>query len=245
MEPTVRIAVVDDSMQDRQAICDQIAAYAAGRRLPWQAQGFPSGDTFLHSWASRRYEAVFLDILMDGMNGMEIARQLRQLDPTVPLIFITCEADYAIAGYEVEAIGFLVKDDTAFPAHFDRLMERLQLRLAGDIMLELPSEHTVIPVPAGSVLYAEVMDHSMHLHLDGSEMTIRMTMGQLRQVLAADPRFFECHRGIIINLDAISALQDQVVIMRSGNRLPVSRRKTQLLRQAYAARRISAARKSQ
>ena len=85
----------------------------------------------------------------------------------------------------------------------------------------------------------------MHLHLDGSEMTIRMTMGQLRQVLAADPRFFECHRGIIINLDAISALQDQVVIMRSGNRLPVSRRKTQLLRQAYAARRISAARKSQ
>ena len=89
------------------------------------------------------------------------------------------------------------------------------------------------------MLYAEVLNHRMRLLTRAGEFLLRMTVEELKPMLPKDGRFYECHRGIVINLDAVGTLEAQVVVMENGDRLPVSRRRRPSLEQAYAERSIA------
>ena len=238
MQNNITLAVVDDLPADREVISSMLTGYAAQRGLRWSVDCFASGEAFLERLWQKQYDAVFLDVLMDGMNGIEIARQLRELSPDTLVVFVTTEADYAVEGYEVEAVGFLLKDERQQQKRFDRLMNRLEPRLRRETLLTFESAGGVIALTAGEILYAEVTGHSMNLHTRDRVHILRMTMEELKPILAEDGRFCECHRGIVINLDAVERLSGQVVTMENGDTLPVSRRQRATLEQAYAARNI-------
>lgn len=236
MSHMVEIAVVDDLSRDREQIASLISSYAHRRELTWKVSPFSSGEDFLSALTPGRFAIVFLDILMGGMDGMETARHLRAVDPNVLLVFVTTEAGYALEGYEVEAAGFLVKEEAQAGRRFQHLMERLERRLQQDEVLELAG----VCIRAGEICYAEVQDHNMALHTrEGKELVLRMTMEELKPLLPQDGRFFECHRGIVVNLDAVGSLERQVVTMENGDTLPVSRRRRIQLEQAYAQRSIA------
>ena len=235
MQNDIHIAVVDDLPEDREHLQAALTHYAAKHGLRWNISCFSSGEDLLHRYTPGSFPLVFLDILMGGIDGIQTARQLRAADPDVLLVFVTTEAGYAVEGYEMDASGFLVKDDVQKEKRFARLMERLAPRLHIDAVLELTENGVPIQVSAGEILYAEVLDHSMVLHTSGGVHTLRMTMEELKPLLPKDGRFFECHRGVVINLDAVSVLQDKVVTMENGDTLPVSRRRKTELEQNYAA----------
>ncbi len=169
MQDTINIAAVDDLPEDLERLGAALETYAAQHELTIEASGFRSGEELLEAAASGGFDIVFLDIVMDGIDGLETARRLRALGSEALLVFVTTEAGYALEGYEVEAAGFLVKG-------------------AGE---------------------------------------------------SGQRRFYECHRGIVINLDAVGTLEAQVVVMENGDRLPVSRRRRPSLEQAYAERSIA------
>ena len=244
MPSTIWIAVVDDLPQDRESLAGTLAAHAAARQLSWQVVSYPSGEAFLDALTPGRFGAVFLDVLLDGIDGIETARRLRAADPDVPVIFVTTEAAYAVEGYEVEAAGFLLKGESQRSRRFLRLMERLERRLQPDAVVELTAAGTALVLPAGDVLYAEVLDHVLRVHTGSGSHALRMTMEELKPLLPEDGRFFECHRGIVINLDAVRSLGAQVVTMENGDTLPVSRRRRAGLEQAYAQRCIARVRRS-
>lgn len=239
MEYKIELAVVDDLAWDRDRISTLLTAYGARMHRPWRVRCFSSGEAFLDSLMPGRYEMVFLDILMDGIDGMETARRLRAVDPDVILVFVTTEVSYAVEGYNVEASGFLVKDSDTLEANFEALMARLERRIQSEVYLHLPGSLSGIPVPASALLYAEVLNHEMKLHLKNRSHVLRMTLGELWPLLPADGRFLECHRGIVINLDAVASLDQQVVTLTDGTTLPVSRRRRAELERAYAARSIA------
>lgn len=104
MHTGIRIAVVDDLPGDREALRDLLLSYARQRGDPWDGVDcFDSGEAFLASLVPGRYQIVFLDIVMGGMDGMETARRLRAADPAAQQVFVTTEAGYALDGYELEA----------------------------------------------------------------------------------------------------------------------------------------------
>lgn len=235
----IELAVVDDQAYDRDRISTLLTEYAANQHLAWQIRCFSSGEAFLDTVTPGRYGMIFLDILMDGMDGMETARRLRAVDPDVLLIFVTTEASYAVEGYEVEAAGFLLKEAGTLEAHFQALMARLERRIQAEVMLELPGSLTGIPVPASTLLCAEVLNHNLKLHLKSGTYILRMTLGELWAQLPEDGRFFECHRGVVVNLDVVASLGSQVVTLSDGTVLPVSRRRRSEMERAYAARSIA------
>lgn len=238
MNHIVEIAVVDDLARDRERITDHLLSYARERELSWQITGFASGEDFLAGLTPGRFSIVFMDIVMSGINGMETARRLRAVDRAALLVFVTTEVDYALDGYEVEAAGFLVKEETLAKRRFQRLMERLEQRLRPDDVLELADGEVCLA--AGDVYCAEVRDHDMVLHVqNGRDLALRMTMEELKHMLPQDGRFFECHRGVVVNLDAVDFLDGQVITMADGKVLPVSRRRRAELERAYAARSIT------
>lgn len=243
MENAVRIAVVDDMPRDREILRSLLLDYAGSHGFSWEISLFSSGAALLAAMEQDRYAVVFLDILMDGLDGIETARRLRAIDSDVLLVFVTTEAEYAVEGYEVEAAGFLVKGDVPQKKRFDRLMARLERRLRPDELLDLSAGNAAIKVPAGEVIYAEVIDHDMKLQLRDGPRVLRMTMEELKPLLPQDGRFFECHRGIVINLDTVTSLGGQVVTMENGDTLPVSRRRRTELERAYAVRSIARVRR--
>lgn len=239
MNSAFRFAVVDDVPQDQEELCAMLSSYAAKRGLSWQVDRFPSGEAFLEAAADVPYAAVFLDILMDGIDGIETARRLRTMTDDVLVVFVTTEADYAVEGYEVEASGFLIKEEVQQELRFGRLMQRLERQLHTEPALDLSPYGHPIQLPAGAIFYAEVLDHKMLLHLEGDVLTLRMTMGELKGLLGEDRRFVECHRGVLLNLDAVASTGNGVFRMKNGGTVPVSRRRRAALEQAYAARCIA------
>ena len=243
MHTGIRIAVVDDLPGDREALRDLLLSYARQRGDPWDGVDcFASGEAFLASLVPGRYQIVFLDIVMGDMDGMETARRLRAADPAALQVFVTTEAGYALDGYELEAAGFLLKTERHRQGRFSRLMERLERRLAPQAALDLWENGLPLRVPVAGILYAESEKHYLRLHLQTGAHTLRMTLEELAGLLAPYPHFFECHRGVLVNLDRIQSVERQTVVMENGHTLPVSRRRYTDLEQAYAARAIARAR---
>lgn len=231
----LRIAVVDDLAQDRERLCEQLARYASAHGFDWQVSAFESGEAFLRQ--ADGFALVFLDVVLGGINGIETARRLRAANPWALLVLVTVEADFALDGYEVEAAGFLLKGDPQGEARFESLMKRLLRRMLPEAELDFPAGGLRVPVSA--VTYVEVLNHNMLVHTDHAVHTLRMTLQDFKRALPEDNRFFECHRGVTVNLDAISALRDDVVMMRDGDVLPVSRRRRAALEKAYMQRSIA------
>lgn len=236
MHSNIQIAVVDDMPADRERMMRVLADYAAAHGVEWQTACFSSGEELLSALTPGRFSIVFLDVMMGGISGMETARRLRAADRNALVVFVTTEADFAVEGYDVDAAGFLVKGDPRQPERFERLMERLKKRLQADAVVELAGGGHPLLVPAGDILFAEVLGHDMQLHTTGGVHTLRMTIEQLKPLLPQDGRFFECHRGIVVNLDAVKAPDGQNLSMKSGETVPVSRRKRTDLEHAYASR---------
>ena len=243
MRNIVNIAIVDDLSDDRSKLQNYLIDYAARHCLNWQIKLFSSGEAFLNSLSAISFAIVFLDIVMDGINGMETAREMRKRCPEILLVFVTTEEDYALEGYEVEAAGFLIKNNSDQSTRLDKLMQRLTSRLHPDNILEVSENNVSLQIPASRILYIEMLNHDMLLHTQEGNHLVRMTMSDIKDMLPKDGRFFECHRGIIINLDTVSTLDSQVIIMENGDTLPVSRRKKTELDQAYAARSIARVRR--
>ncbi len=104
----MKIAIVDDDPKDAQVITDYLTKYEEETNSEIQMEVFHSSVEFLERY-SGRYDLVFLDIEMPGSNGLEAAREIREKDAGVGIIFVTSLAQYAIAGYEVNAIDYMVK----------------------------------------------------------------------------------------------------------------------------------------
>ena len=103
-----------------------------------------------------------------------------------------------------DTINIAAVDD--LPADLERLVDRLLRRLRLEEYIDLSATAASVRVPADEVLYAEVLNHRMRLLTRAGEFLLRMTVEELKPMLPKDGRFYECHRGIVINLDAVGTL---------------------------------------
>lgn len=159
---------------------------------------------------------MFLDILMKKLNGLETAKRFRFLDSNALLVFVTTESGYAVEGYDVEANGFLVKTLSPDVQAFDRLMDRLTAKLSNILFLDLTDTELELRIPVGMLQYIDVSDHRLSIHTMEKRYFLRMPLEKLKERLPQDGRFFQCHRGILVNLDRVSSLEKEVVILKNG-----------------------------
>ncbi len=236
----MRIAIVEDRPEDRECLSYLLAEDARGRGWTYTVETYTSGEAFLE--AAGKFEIVFLDVMMDGIDGLETARRFRDKGGSALVVFVTVEADFAIEGYEVDAAAFLIKPANAQQLHhtLDRLEQKLmaQVHKNGPLVVLSPGKKLL----AGTVLYAIIKDHYLKVYADGKMFSPNLSMEGLRSRLPDDGRFVECSRGVLVNLDHISKVETKSVTMDDGTRLPVSRRRWQTLVGAIATRKFNSAR---
>ena len=162
-ESVITVAVVEDDDKEAERIKSYLVSYGKENDENFNVLHFSDGLEFLEK-IRPEIDVVFMDIEMPFLNGMDAAKKLRQSDPSVPLVFITNLKQYALNGYEVEAMDFLVKP-VAYAA-FSTMMGRVCARLAlcTDKEIFIQNAQGGVKIKISDIFYVEVIKHYVIFH---------------------------------------------------------------------------------
>lgn len=215
-----KIAICDDSGADREYILHMVRRWALNAGHSVRTETFPSAENFLFRYAEEcDYDILLLDIEMGEMDGVTMAKKLRQSNDTVQIIFITGYSDYIAEGYEVAALHYLMK-----PVKEDKLcsvLDRAVEKLAKNekvLTFELGGE--MLRIPIYQIRYADVLGNYVTIHAS-SDTTLKMTLSELEKQL--DERFCRAGRSCIVNLMYISRVTKTQIKLTDGTALPLPR----------------------
>ncbi len=226
-----RIAVTDDNPTDTEYITSLVEHWAKNQNIPVQLESFPSAEAFLFTYTEdKAWDILLLDIEMGNINGVELAKIIRQDNNSVQLVFITGFPDFIAEGYEVSALHYLMKPVIAEKLHqvLDRAVKNLNKTEA---VILLQSEGEQVRLPMSSILWLESEGHFVRFHTADALHQTRMSIGAAEKEL--DERFIRCHRTCIVNLTAISRITKTDVILDDGTLLPLARNAYQSVTQAF------------
>ena len=179
-----RIAVIDDLPEERARLCDYLRRFAAERKLALSVSKFEDGESFL-SVFDHNFEIVLLDIEMQGIDGMETARRLRERDEKVCLLFVTYLANFAVQGYSVHALDFLVKPVSYenFAMKMDRAVTAAERARKKEIFVSTAEGDRRIRVD--ELYYVEVMYHTLLYHTKNGVLSVRGSIRDCEETLKA------------------------------------------------------------
>lgn len=217
----MKVAVVDDEPRDVQLLVKYLDQFQTEHGTLMQIKPFYSSIDFLEEY-NGTYDIVFLDIEMPGSDGLTTAREIREKDNTVAIIFITNMAQYAIHGYEVNAIDFMVKPVGYFnfAQKLDKAIRFLHRRSQRSILLA--GEDGVIRLTASDIWYVEKNQDYLFYHTRHGIFRKRGTMKAEKDFLRGFP-FEECTVGCLVNLEAVQRIGREHVYLTEAQ-LPISRR---------------------
>ena len=219
----LRIAICDDSQDILPQAAGMVRQWSEQCRIPIQLFLYKNGDELLSAAFSSPMDIVFLDIIMPLLNGMDTARQIRKADPDVLIIFITCLTQYAIEGYSVRALDYVLKPVQyyAFSAKLNQVCEILASRQQNPILVNCRDGQ--IKLLPEQILYVEVQNHTLCYHTNQLlfHTTGTQSLGKLAVELK-DSGFARCHQAYLINLHYVTRY-DRSTVFLGGETLPISR----------------------
>lgn len=218
----MRVAIVEDMDENIAILQAYLDRYGAEHHIAIQYFGFRDGMDFVEGYRPE-WDLILLDIEMPLLNGMDTARQIRKSDPRVLIIFITCLTQYAIEGYSVRALDYVLKPVQyyAFAAKLDQVCEILAARQCRPILVS--SREGQIKLDSEQLLYVEVQNHTLCYHT--SREMLRATgpksLSKLAQELS-DIGFARCHQAYLVNLRYVTRY-DRSTVFLGEESLPMSR----------------------
>ena len=217
----LKIAIVEDEIESIEQIQCYIEEYCKEYSKEIQITAYRDGSQMIENY-KKNYDIIFLDIEMPVMNGMETAEKIRKVDKDVVLVFITNMAQYAINGYSVGALDFILKpiNYSTFSVRLTRAINRVKKRESGVILLSLPDG--LKKLKTRQIYYVDVQNRMLHYHTDEGEYVIRGTMQNTEKKLERY-QFVKCNHWYLVNLRYVSEIRKDIAIV-AGNELEISRR---------------------
>ena len=180
------------------------------------------------------FDMYLLDIIMPHMTGMELARLLRKRSESAVIVFLTSSREYALDAFSVGASGYLLKpvEKTAFDSALLTAIKSASSAASPSLLLK--TRDGLRKVSLQELVLVESQNHKRICTLaGGNTLETSDTLASLLERLEGDSRFFSPHRAYIVNLDYVSGLSTTDLLLSDGRRVPVSRRLSSSLREAY------------
>ena len=217
---TYRVAIVDDSSVDAAFVEDILKAWADDRQVVVQPKRFDSAEKFLFCYADdKAWDILLLDIEMGAMDGVTMAKRVRQDNEAVQIVFITGYSDYIAEGYEVAALHYLMK-----PVNRDKLLtvldRAMEKRKQEERCLNLEAYGEMVRLPFYEIRYLDVSANYVTVHAK-VDYTVKRTLGDVEKEL--DNRFSRVGRSMIVNLKYIQRVTKTDVYLSDGTVLPLPR----------------------
>lgn len=226
----MKVAIVDDEQEMRQQLAEYIRQFSEESGVELECVPFPSGDEFLKQYRLI-FDIIIFDIDMPGTNGIDTARKLRELDQNVTVIFVTNIAQYAIQGYEVDAVDYILKplNYIDFSMKFHRTVAKAEQKK--EHILQIETAEGIRRLRVSAIIYVEVLAHYLHYHTTKRVYNVRGNISDVEKELLKY-NFVRIHRSYIINLKYVSKVQSQAVTVQEQV-LPVGRAYKDILKQEY------------
>lgn len=217
----MRVAVVDDGAGDRREIQKLLEAFGRENSVRLDVAAFASGEDFLRALEGERFAMVFMDIFMEGMDGLSAAARLRERDKRCVLIFLTSSGEHHPAAFSVHAFEYILKPFTQ-PRVYAVLRDALAVLPPESRYIEVSSERKTVRVYLHSIVSAVTDAHYVNIGLlDGSVVRSRMTIQEFLGLTGEAPEFITVNKGIVLNAGCITHFEDNCCITENGGRFPV------------------------
>ncbi len=230
----MRIAVCDDDEREISRIRELMTEYQVSRKISVDCHYFMNSTDFLCELKGGEYDLVLLDVLMPGTGGIGAAQELRKLDENVRLIFVSASPEFAVESYSVGAYYYLLKPISA--DSFFKLLDKVrgELSVQTEQGFIIKSREGVGRIVFSALAYVEVINKTVFFHLaDGVVREVTATLADFEEKLMSRPEFLKTHRSYLVNLRYIQAIDINCVVMKNGDRIPLSRQRRGQVQDAY------------
>lgn len=206
----IKTAIVEDEQPAYQTLKEYLERFGKENNVEFSITHYSEGLSFLEECEG--YDLVFMDIELPNLNGMDIATKLREKDTRVALIFVTNMVQYAIRGYSVDAIDYVLK-----PIQYNRfysLMMKVSrvISLNQEKELVLKTSSGVKKVSLSTLLYIQITDHLLIYKTDNEEYEVWGSLANAEKELPGE-MFCRCNNSTIINLKQVTSFDKECVYL--------------------------------
>lgn len=218
----ITIRVVDDDPAAAQHLVGHIRRYEQEHGETFAVDVLVDGAQLVEQYRSD-VDILFLDVDMPGLDGFSAAQQVRQLDGDVVIVFVTNLGRYAIRGYEVGALSYLLKPVgyAGFAQQLARSIQEVRRRPVEDFLV-LPTRGGLARVPTSDIVYVESAQRHTLVHAVDARYAVPVTLKQLEGDLQGKP-FYRSNHCYVVNLRHVVGVEEGDCLMSDGGRLAVSR----------------------
>ncbi|MCH5315607.1 MAG: response regulator transcription factor [Eubacterium sp.] len=217
------IAIIEDDKNFSAMLNESILKFGAEKNLSFNISVFESIENFLIP-RQDSFDIVFFDIELPGMNGMDGAKKFRSMDTDAVIIFITSLSKYAVNGYEVDAMDYMVKPITYnnFSLKLEKAIRKTESRQYKTIYIH--AKDGVRKVRSIDVYFLEVRGHNLTVHTDNGSVDASGSLSEFEEELRPY-NFSRCNSCYLVNMRAIVRIDGMSIWLRNGEELAISRRK--------------------
>ena len=224
------ILLCDDNKVELCALENMLKAYYMDGAF---VTAFSQPDEVIRHLSKKRpVDIAFLDIIMPGMTGIELAQEMRQTGYGGYIVFLTSSNDFAAESYGVDAFSYLIK-----PVEKNMLaevLEKIEKKMSDvdSAGITVLTKQTLRKIKFSELMYLEARSRMIHFHMsDGESICFNASLKEYAGRLFEDRRFLPCHNSFILNMDYVKSVEGREVTIRNGDIVPISRRYAQFKRQ--------------
>lgn len=217
----ISVAVLEDDLYASKQLCSALETYGKRHACPLKIAAFDCADAFFCAYARALFDIIFLDIDLPDMNGMDAARRIRKADGQAVLVFTTNLSQYAIQGYEVRAMDYILKP-IGYPVIELKMGRAVQfLKQRCGTAISISTRGGFVRLFSSSILYVEIYGHHIVYHTKGGDYG---SYGTMKEVIGQLPAqgFFRTAASYVVNLQYVKKVEGLNVFV-GEQCLPISR----------------------
>lgn len=231
----MNIAVIDDSVDEARLLAGYISTYFSDVHICQQTVIFDTASDFIQRWHTGAFDLVFIDIfLRNETSGIRIAERIRRDDASCTIIFTTSSTDFALKGYEVRALDYMIK-----PIRYGKFCQTMEYfkaitRNRSRHYIEVKESRIMVKIPIDDILYTDYSNHYIQIHLMDKVVRTYMRFEDFSGMLLTYRQFICCYRNCIVNMDRVASLDKTEFTLITGEHLPITRNIRPQIHQQYA-----------
>ena len=216
----INLAIVEDEDSYAQQLTEFVTRFQKESGNTFRITRFKDGDEITNGYRGQ-FDVILMDIEMKLMDGMTAAEEIRKLDQEVVIMFITNMTNYAIRGYQVDALDYVLKPVSyfAFSQKLDRAISRIKKSSSNIISIDIGTG--VKKLDIDNIFYVESEGHNLNFYTSAGEFTIRARLSDFEQQLSPY-NFFRSNKGYLVNLKYVDGVENGACII-AGKQLQISR----------------------
>lgn len=229
----MKIAVCDDEIRFVDAVCPMIEQWAKERGMKLTLYRFTNGDDLIDAHRSECMDLIILDVIMPLLSGIDTARELRNTNQTVPIVFLTSSREFAVDSYEVKAFQYLIKpvDRGILTRTLDDFLRTVNPPKA---FFTAKTADGFCRIVIADVDYLEAQNKQVLFHLsDGRTLAVRELFSRCAEIFSPENGFCCCHRSYIVNLGNVEQFSKTEITTVHKAVIPISRNSYASFKECY------------